>query len=148
MPIVAKDPVEAILDEADRLGMSVMLGVGMFAWFDFTEESLKWHENVAEELWNRYGHHDSFYAFYISEECAGNLFNSEQTDEMFVCNPLSQNSNQHMMVYVVKTALYISLNEPLCPRKIFLHIFECRMTAPVYTETVGIIRHISAAPGP
>lgn len=34
----------------------------------------------------------------------------EQTDEMFVCNPLSQNSNQHMMVYVVKTALYISLN--------------------------------------
>lgn len=82
MPIVAKDPVEAILDEADRLGMSVMLGVGMFAWFDFTEESLKWHENVAEELWNRYGHHDSFYAFYISEECAGNLFNSEQTDEM------------------------------------------------------------------
>ena len=63
----------------------------------------------------------------------------EQTDEMFICNPLSQNSNQHMMVYVVKTALYIPLNEPLCPRKIFLHIFECRMTASVYTETVGIV---------
>ena len=31
------------------------------------------------------------------------------------CNPLSQNSNQHMMVYVVKTALYISLNE-MCIR--------------------------------
>lgn len=44
-----------------------------------------------------------------------------------------------MMVYVVKTALYIPLNEPLCPRKIFLHIFECRMTASVYTETVGIV---------
>ena len=82
MPIAAEDPLEAILDEADRLGMSVMMGVGMFAWFDFTEESLEWHKKVAEELWDRYGHHESFYAFYISEECAGNLFNSEQTDEM------------------------------------------------------------------
>ena len=44
-----------------------------------------------------------------------------------------------MMVYVVKTAVYISLNEPLGPRKIFLHIFECRMTASIYTATVRII---------
>lgn len=82
MPIASKDPIEAILSEADALGMSVMMGVGMFAWFDFTEQSLKWHKNVAEELWNRYGHHNSFYGFYVSEECAGNLYNSEQTDDM------------------------------------------------------------------
>ena len=63
----------------------------------------------------------------------------KQTDEMFVCNPLPQNVNQHMMVYIVKTALYIPLNEPLCPRKIFLHIFECRMAAFVYAETVGVV---------
>ena len=55
---------------------------------------------------------------------------------MFVCNPLPQNVNQHMMV---KTALYIPLNEPLCSRKIFLHIFECRMAAFVYAETVGVV---------
>lgn len=82
MPIAAKDPIEAILSEADRLGMSVMMGVGMFAWFDFTAESLEWHKNVAGELWERYGHHDSFYGFYVSEECAGNLYNSEQSSEM------------------------------------------------------------------
>lgn len=82
MPVTAKDPIEAILSEADVQGMSVMIGVGMFAWFDFTSESLSWHKNVAEELWRRYGHHDSFYGFYISEECAGNLYNSEQTQEM------------------------------------------------------------------
>lgn len=77
MAIVAKDPVEAILSQADELGMNVMMGVGMFAWFDFTAESLAWHKKVARELWDKYGHHKSFYAFYISEECAGNLFNGE-----------------------------------------------------------------------
>ena len=58
---------------------------------------------------------------------------------MFVCNPLSQNSNQHMMVYIVKTTLYVPLNEPLCSREIFLHIFERRMAALVYTEAVGAV---------
>lgn len=81
MPITAKDPVEAILKEADALGMSVMMGVGMFAWFDFTAQSLEWHKRVARELWDLYGHHPSFYGFYISEECAGNLYNSETTVE-------------------------------------------------------------------
>lgn len=84
MPVAARDPLEAILDEADHLGMHVMMGVGMFAWFDFTGESLRWHENVAKELWARYGHHPSFYGYYVSEECAGNLYNSERTDEMKV----------------------------------------------------------------
>lgn len=77
MPIQSADPLEAILSEADKHQMSVMMGVGMFAWFDFSAESLKWHKNVATELWQKYGHHPSFYGFYISEECAGNLYNSE-----------------------------------------------------------------------
>ena len=47
MEIAAKDPVEAILAEADKHGMHVMMGVGMFAWFDFTPESLEWHKRVA-----------------------------------------------------------------------------------------------------
>ena len=81
MPISAEDPVGAILAEADLLGMSVMMGVGMFAWFDFTAESLEWHKRVAKELWDKYGKHPSFYGFYISEECAGNLYNSESTIE-------------------------------------------------------------------
>lgn len=73
MPIAAEDPVEAILSQADRLGMHVLVGVGMFAWFDFTQESLLWHKKVARELWDMYGHHESFYGFYISEECDGSL---------------------------------------------------------------------------
>ena len=82
MDIICDDPVEAILSECDSLGMTVMIGVGMFAWFDFTPESLDWHKAVARELWDMYGHHPSFYAFYISEECAGNLYNNETTPLM------------------------------------------------------------------
>ena len=53
------DAIEAILSEADQLRMNVFLGVGMYAWFDFSEDSLAWHKKVAEELWHRYGHHPS-----------------------------------------------------------------------------------------
>lgn len=81
MPIAAKDPVEAILSEADKHNMHVFIGVGMFAWFDFTKESLEWHKRVATELWNKYGHHPSFYGFYVSEESGGNLDNWEWTEE-------------------------------------------------------------------
>lgn len=79
MPITAEDPIEAILTEADRQGMQVLVGVGMFAWFDYTPESLEWHKRVAKELWDMYGHHESFYAFYVSEESGGGLDNWEQT---------------------------------------------------------------------
>jgi len=71
--ITANDPVEAILSQADELDMNVLVGVGMWAWFDFSAESLKWHKAIAKELWEMYGHHKSFYGFYISEECDGSL---------------------------------------------------------------------------
>jgi len=71
--VAAHDAIEAILSEADRLQMNVFLGVGMYAWFDFSKDSLDWHKKVAEELWRRYGHHPSFYGWYVSEETYGSL---------------------------------------------------------------------------
>ncbi len=71
--IAAKDPLGAVLAEADKHGMHVMVGVGLYAWFDFTPGSLAWHKRVADELWEQYGHHRSFYGWYVSEEIAGNL---------------------------------------------------------------------------
>lgn len=73
MPIRAKDPIEDVLATGDRLGMHVFMGVGMYAWFDYTPGSLQWHKKVAKELWDRYGHHPSFYGFYVSEEGMGSL---------------------------------------------------------------------------
>ncbi len=77
VPMAADDPLEAIFAEADRLGMQVMPGVGTFARFDFTGPSLAWHQSVARELWERYGHHDSFYGFYVSEGIGAGLDNGE-----------------------------------------------------------------------
>ncbi len=71
--IASRDPLEAILSEADRLHMHVFLGVGMYAWFDYSAASLDWHKKVAAELWRRYGHHPSFYGWYVSEEVYGSL---------------------------------------------------------------------------
>lgn len=71
--IASRDPLEAILSEADRLHMHVFLGVGMYAWFDYSAASLDWHKQVAAELWRRYGHHPSFYGWYVSEEVYGSL---------------------------------------------------------------------------
>lgn len=78
MHITAKDPIGAILSQADKLGMHVLLGVGMYAWFDYSHASLIWHEKVAKELWKMYGQHPSFYGWYISEEKDGGLGDSVQ----------------------------------------------------------------------
>jgi hypothetical protein len=67
MPIAAKDPVEDVLSQADKNGMKVFVAVGLYAWFDFSNGSLEWHKNVAKELWDKYGHHPSFYGWYVSE---------------------------------------------------------------------------------
>jgi len=71
--IAAKDPLEAILSEADKHGMKVAVGVGMYAWFDFSEGSLEWHKKVATELFEMYGHHESFFTWYVSAEAYGSL---------------------------------------------------------------------------
>ncbi len=73
MDIACNDPVEAIMAAADDLGMAVLPGVGMYAWFDFTPGSLEWHKKVAKEIFDRYGHHKSFFGWYISEEVFGEL---------------------------------------------------------------------------
>lgn len=71
--MAAHDPLEAILTEADRNGMNVFLGIGAYAWFDFSPEALAWSRQVAAELWHRYGHHPSFYGWYVSAEAYGSL---------------------------------------------------------------------------
>ena len=73
VPIAAIDPLEAVLAKADEEGMNVFIGVGLYAWFDFSKGSLEWHKKVADELWEKYGHHPSFYGWYVSEEQDGGL---------------------------------------------------------------------------
>lgn len=71
--IAANDALEAVFAQADKDGMNVFVGIGMYAWFDFSDGSLEWHKKVADEIWAKYGHHPSFYGWYISEEQDGGL---------------------------------------------------------------------------
>jgi len=86
MDLPCADPLESILDEADGLGMSVLLGLGNYAHFDYTPGSLAWHLDVLRELWTLYGRHPSLYGWYVSEELNGRIKPHEmrywdQTDE-------------------------------------------------------------------
>jgi len=72
--IKAKDVLPAILEAAQDCNMHVLLGIGLFAWFDFSSISLEWHKRIAKELFDKYGHFDSFYGYYVSEEIQGSLY--------------------------------------------------------------------------
>jgi hypothetical protein len=78
------DPMEAVLGAADELAMHVFMPVGLYAWFDYSPGSLKWHKEVATELWQRYGHHPSFYGWYVSEETHGDLGATEERRQNIV----------------------------------------------------------------
>jgi len=82
MPIACDDPLEQILTEAGKLGMHVLPGIGCYAFFDYTPGALEWHKKVATEIWNRYGHHPSFYGWYVSGEKAGSLGSAAERAEI------------------------------------------------------------------
>lgn len=82
--IAAEDPIEAVLNTADKNGMHVFVGIGMYAWFDFSKGSLDWHKKVATEIWEKYGHHPSFYGWYISEEQDGGLGTDEDKENIVI----------------------------------------------------------------
>lgn len=84
VPIRCADPIETILAQADALAMSVFVPLGLYAWFDFTPASCEWHKRVATELFDRYGHHPSFYGWYISEEIHGDLGPNESRRQELV----------------------------------------------------------------
>lgn len=73
MDLPCADPLAAILDEADGLGMHVFLGLGNYAHFDYTPGSLAWHLDVLRELWSLYGQHPSLVGWYVSEELNGRI---------------------------------------------------------------------------
>ena len=82
--IAADSALKSVLTEADKDGMKVFLGVGMYAWFDFSNGSLEWSKKVAKELWEKYGSHKSFYGWYISGEIAGNLGDDDKRKKEIV----------------------------------------------------------------
>jgi hypothetical protein len=76
----AFDIVGTILSQADKHGMHAILGLGrggdMYLLWEFdkpdwkqrNEEGLTLSKKIAQELWERYGHHPSFYGWYLTHE--------------------------------------------------------------------------------
>jgi hypothetical protein len=74
------DMVEAILSQADKHGKHVFLGLGRGGdlgllwefekpgWQKRNEEAVALSTRIARELWQKYGHHRSFYGWYLTHE--------------------------------------------------------------------------------
>lgn len=74
------DLVETVLSQADREGMHVFLGLGRGGdtyllwefekegWKERNAEAIALGKRVAQELWDRYHHHPSFYGWYFTHE--------------------------------------------------------------------------------
>lgn len=71
-PLAAEDPIEAVLEAADRLGVRTFLGVGFFK--DDTgsvradADEVRYRQEVPAELFDRYGRHASFGGWYLPVE--------------------------------------------------------------------------------
>ena len=119
--MAAFDPLEAILAAADECGMAVFPGVGLFAWFDFSRESLKWHIEVSKELYRKYGHHPSFYGWYISEEIFGSLY--------FEYDPVPDQNYKDIEAFFEEYSAFIHELTPtkpiaLAPNNINMHLYK------------------------
>jgi len=72
---VCPDPLEAVLDAGDRLGLSIYVGLGFFTTPIMGPHSTYGdksglRDKIAEELSARYGHHASFVGWYFPSEAA------------------------------------------------------------------------------
>lgn len=71
---ICADPIEEVLDEADKCGVKVFLGNGFYGDWRKAGNNIKDKEVVArsfkamEELAALYAHHDSFYGWYFPDE--------------------------------------------------------------------------------
>lgn len=72
--IPCADPIEAVLDEADKLNIKVFLGNGFYG--DWTKPSVNITSDevlsrtfrAMDELAKKYSHHESFYGWYFPDE--------------------------------------------------------------------------------
>lgn len=71
---VCADPIEEVLDEADKCGVNVFLGNGFYGDWRKAGNNIKDKEVIArsfeamEELTALYAHHESFYGWYFPDE--------------------------------------------------------------------------------
>lgn len=72
--MVAKDPMEALFRSADRHNLKVFVGAGFYGFWQDTLRNIvdpgvtKRAFRAMDQLYERYGHHPSFYGWYLPDE--------------------------------------------------------------------------------
>lgn len=72
--MAASDPMEALFRAADRHGMKVFIGTGFYGFWQDTYNNMTSPEvtkrafKAMEQLYAQYGHHTSFYGWYLPDE--------------------------------------------------------------------------------
>ncbi len=89
-PYYGMDVIRLILEQADKNGMHVFLGLGrgvddLLLWeglgdYDRIQKGIDFSKKVAQEIWDMYGNHSSFYGWYLTHEAndigrAANYYN-------------------------------------------------------------------------
>eukprot|EP01137_Pigoraptor_chileana_P006014 Opistho-2@49864 len=68
------DKITAILSAAEEFGMRIVIGIGNYAWFDYSNETLCWTLKVTKEIHTLYGQYRSFFGVYVTGEMAGDFW--------------------------------------------------------------------------
>ena len=75
--IQINDPIDVILTRSEEIGIHVFIGLGMIlnqtGSYHPTWE-IGFQTEIANELWNKYGNHSSFYGWYIPDEYENNIW--------------------------------------------------------------------------
>lgn len=72
--MACQNPLEVILDEADKLDMKFFLGTGFYGPYNETQKNMTEPERLnrmlraMDQLAEKYGHHKSFYGWYYPDE--------------------------------------------------------------------------------
>ncbi|HAN21086.1 MAG: hypothetical protein A2Y15_05005 [Clostridiales bacterium GWF2_36_10] len=81
---VCQNPIEVILDEADKLNMKIFMSVGYYGFWEHAYDNMinpevtKRAFVAMEKLYKQFGHYKSFYGWYYPDEvCIDKYFNSD-----------------------------------------------------------------------
>lgn len=139
--IPCADPIEEILDEADKCGVKVFLGNGFYGDWRKAGNNIKDKEVIArsframEELAELYAHHESFYGWYYPDEsCIILNFSKDFVNYVNLCS-----AHCHSLTPEKKTLIAPYGTNLALPNSRYVHTLEkLDVDFIAYQDEVGV----------
>lgn len=139
--IPCEDPIEEILDEADKCGVKVFLGNGFYGDWRKAASNIKDKEVISrsframEELAVLYAHHESFYGWYFPDEsCIILNFSKDFTSYVNLCS-----AHCHSLTPEKKTLIAPYGTNLALPNSRYVHTLEkLDVDFIAYQDEVGV----------